>query len=608
MGKVRCCYMKRCLSAWLILTLCTALVGGSPIALAEEQDDLSLDLEMDAPAQSDEDGMAVDGLSLELDLDVDSLEIAEPASAEAPQDNDSIEENRTVVNRYIRYEIANGEATVVSADKALTEANIPRTIKGYTVKHIAENAFSGNKRLWSVTVPETVTDIGANAFNGCTALVRIVLPESVTQIGAYAFKNCTMISHFELPEGLTVISEGLFENCQMMWKIFLPSTLQYIEDRAFFNCLSLKEFTLPEGLQAIGMSAFEGCEAMKNVSIPASLTALPDRAFTGCVSLKKATLRSGLETIGAGAFYRCDSLRTLNLPGSVTSVDKYAFAYCEDLKTLTIPGSIQTLGYGAFFHCGDLEELCVKSGVVDIGDYCFAQCKKLIRAEIPESVETIGKDVFAVGKTSGIDDLGVIQLEKPVGLPRKLIMYGRPDSTASEYAKENGISFVIQKIVATSVSIAEGKSATLYVGHPMQLTAIQKPDNAETKVKWSSDSSSVAVSKTGLLTPKHSGKATITVRTENGKKATMSVKVIDAKSVSIDQGKTATLKVGETLQLSATVLPAEVTSKLTWTSGSKSIATVSKTGLVTAKKPGTTSIYVKTANGKKTKIQIKVTK
>ena len=30
--------MKRCLSAWLILTLCTALVGGSPIALAEEQE------------------------------------------------------------------------------------------------------------------------------------------------------------------------------------------------------------------------------------------------------------------------------------------------------------------------------------------------------------------------------------------------------------------------------------------------------------------------------------------------------------------------------------------------------------------------------------------
>ena len=112
------------------------------------------------------------------------------------------------------------------------------------------------------------------------------------------------------------------------------------------------------------------------------------------------------------------------------------------------------------------------------------------------------------------------------------------------------------------------------------------PANAETTVKWTSSSSSVAVSKTGLLTPKRAGKAVITVRTENGKKARITVKVIDAKSVSITNGSSATMKVGQALQLGATVNPVQVASKLTWSSGSKKIATVSKTGLVTALKKG----------------------
>ena len=160
--------------------------------------------------------------------------------------------------------------------------------------------------------------------------------------------------------------------------------------------------------------------------------------------------------------------------------------------------------------------------------------------------------------------------------------------------------------MATSVSIAEGSSATLYVGHTKQLTAVQTPSNAETTVKWTSSSSSVAVSKTGLLTPKRAGKAVITVRTENGKKARITVKVIDAKSVSITNGSSATMKVGQTLQLGATVNPVQVASKLTWSSSSKKIATVSKTGLVTALKKGTVTITVKTGNGKKAKIKIKV--
>ena len=64
---------------------------------------------------------------------------------------------------------------------------------------------------------------------------------------------------------------------------------------------------------------------------------------------------------------------------------------------------------------------------------------------------------------------------------------------------------------------------------------------------------------------------------------------------------TATLKVNATLQLSVTISPSSATNKsVTWTSNNTKVATVSSTGKVTAKLPGTATILVKTVDGGKT--------
>jgi len=602
--------MKRIFTACLIVALCLTAIGCA--AFAEGEDDLFIDMEADGLILPDDAAMVGD--DLELELDAGGVGVGEAVSLDMPEalqddadDGNLPVSNKTVINKYIRYKIEDGEASVVSADRAVCEADIPETIKGCKVTSIAPGAFAGCDQLWTVTVPASVTEVGEAAFSDCPALVFVTLPEGLERVGDYAFRNCTMISHFELPEGMVEISEGMFENCTKMWKIAFPSSLRKIGDAAFYNCKALKEFSLPEGLQEIGESAFEGCSDMRNVTIPAGVEDIPELAFKNCSELNIVTLNEGLKTIGMGAFGNCKSMRSIKLPNSVEFIDSLAFAYCEEMTTLKIPGSVESLGYGAFFHCVDVQEVILNPGVKQIDDYCFAECKKLTKASIPETVEYIGNEVFTLGKAARVDK-GEILMDAPLKQPRKLKIYGRNDTAASAYAKAYGIPFVVKKVPATSLSIAEGKSVTIYVGHTLQLTAVQEPSNAEMAVKWKSSSSSVSVSKTGLLTPKHSGKAIITARTENDKKATIEVKVVDAKSVSIDEGKSLTMKVGEKLQLNATVLPEEVESKLSWSSGNKKIATVSKTGLVKAKKKGTVTITVKTANKKKAKITIKVVK
>lgn len=603
--------MRRILTACFIAALCVALIGCA--ALADEADDLLyIDGAMDGLVLSGD--AAIAGDDLELNLDVGALELSGPESAELSEplqndedDGSSAVSNKTVFKDLIRYRIEDGNATIISADKAICEAYIPEKVKGYKVVSIEDGAFAGCKDLWTVTVPDTVTEIGEDAFANCGKLAFVTLPTSLERIGNYAFKNCPLIAHFDLPEGLTEISEGLFENCTEMWKITIPSTVRKIGDGAFFNCTKLKQFTLPDGLEEIGKSAFELCQDMKTVSIPAGIEAIPEFAFKDCTELNIVELKDGLKSIGFSAFRNCVSMRSVKLPSSVEFIDRFAFAYCEEMTSLKIPGNVRTLGYGAFFHCVDAEEICLMPGVVEVGDYCFAQCKSLVKVDIAESVEAIGENVFTVGRSSRINENGAVQQGEPLSLPDKMKIYGRPDTAAQAYAKANGIPFAIKKILATDLSIAEGKSATLYMGQTLQLTAVQTPANAETKVKWKSSSSSVSVSGTGLLKPKRSGKATITACTENNKKATIAVKVIDAQSVSIVEGKELTMKVGEELQLNAEITPEQVSSRLTWSSDSKKIATVSSTGLVKAKNKGTVSITVKTANGKKAKIKVKVT-
>ena len=65
-------------------------------------------------------------------------------------------------------------------------------------------------------------------------------------------------------------------------------------------------------------------------------------------------------------------------------------------------------------------------------------------------------------------------------------------------------------------------------------------------------------------------------------------------SITINGNTTEPLTVGDTLQLSATVLPDNATDKsVTWSSSNASVATISSTGLVTAKGEGTTTIICK---------------
>lgn len=163
-------------------------------------------------------------------------------------------------------------------------------------------------------------------------------------------------------------------------------------------------------------------------------------------------------------------------------------------------------------------------------------------------------------------------------------------------------------VKATSVSATKVKlSKTSLVLKPKQsktLKATVLPSKTTNKsVVWSSSNPEVATVKDGKIVAKSVGTTTITVKTKDGskKKATCLVTVANIKL----NKKKATLNKGETLTLKATV--SGESQKVTWKSSNSKIATVTKSGKVTAKKAGTATITAK-ANGVKVTFKVTVKK
>ena len=154
----------------------------------------------------------------------------------------------------------------------------------------------------------------------------------------------------------------------------------------------------------------------------------------------------------------------------------------------------------------------------------------------------------------------------------------------------------------TGVSLNQ-TSVSLTEGDDFDLTATVYPSNATNKkVTWSSSDTSVASVKNGMVVAIKPGTAIITVTTEDGNKTAtceiiVSERFYPVTGVSLNVTN-ATLTVGETLVLTATVLPSNATNKnLTWSSSKETVATVID-GKIHALTIGSATITVKTEYGK----------
>lgn len=165
-------------------------------------------------------------------------------------------------------------------------------------------------------------------------------------------------------------------------------------------------------------------------------------------------------------------------------------------------------------------------------------------------------------------------------------------------------------VAATDVKL-NTKTLTLTEGESSSLTATIAPENTTNKkLTWESSDSSIATVTNGTVKALKAGKATITVKTANGKSAscTITVKSKNVPVSSVYLNKTsASMKKGETLTLTANISPSNATNKtITWSSSDSSVVSVVN-GKITALKAGKATITAKTSNNLTTTCFVSVT-
>ena len=219
----------------------------------------------------------------------------------------------------------------------------------------------------------------------------------------------------------------------------------------------------------------------------------------------------------------------------------------------------------------------------------------------------------------------------PANAPNKTVTWGSSNTTVATVSASGEVTAIAAGSTTITVTTQDGhKAATCAVtvttttvgvtGVTLNKTTLSlvkdaketlvatvAPENTTDKtVIWlSSDETIATVSASGEVTAVKVGTATImaTSVADNSKTATCAVTVTAATvavtGVTLNKNATS-LNVGATETLTATVNPTNATNKnVTWSSSNTAIATVSASGVVTAKSAGTATITVTTQDGGK---------
>jgi|GEM_PF-5041394 hypothetical protein len=446
-----------------------------------------------------------------------------------------------------------------------------------------------NNVVGELVLPETVvirgetykvTEIGRRSFMNNSALTSVTFPASITKVGYDAFRECSNLSKveaaslqswcnidFEMDEGAgygissnpLMYANHLFVNGIKVIDLIIPNEVTEIKDWVFAYMTGLKSVKMPASVTTIGARAFLGCNSLYDVALSENLTAIGTGAFYQ-TNLQSIVFPESLKTIDDGAFSETP-LVLVEIPDGVENMGKMAFKDCKELKTVVIGNGLRTIPERAFDHCSVLRSVTFGNSVEKIME-CAFQCTDLREVMIPNSVTTIGDGAF-------ISCASLETLELPSGL-----------TSIGRYAFEDCSSLKKVCSYATAPPVCGADDSF----RPSADCVLHIPKKTKEVYKESIGWKNFAYLEDDLPNENYVGATDITL-----------------------DSNTLRLKIGDSYQLAATVLPENATDKsVIWSSSDSKVASVSDNGLVKGLKEGHATITA-TCDGISATCDIEVT-
>ena len=265
---------------------------------------------------------------------------------------------------------------------------------------------------------------------------------------------------------------------------------------------------------------------------------------------------------------------TLNIPSNINGLPVKVlgdgvFANCTSLTSITIPEGIQTISNGAFFQCR-FASITIPTTVTKIGDFAFQRCNNLTTIKIPGRVTSLGKYAFSMCTALKSVTLSgkITTIREKTFADTALTSVNIPSNvtTIEDSAFENCANL---KKVTIPTSVTTIRSAAFKTD-----TAITDVYFLGTKAQWSK----------------------ISIGSYNDAITDSNVLHYGSQSVSLSASR-ATLYVGQTKTLTATITPENPDESFYWKSDNTTVAAVNSAGKITAKAEGTATITVSTSLG-----------
>lgn len=484
------------------------------------------------------------------------------------------------------------------------------------------SAFANCPKLTECEIPAVATYVTANVFKGCTSMKKITVhpqnPYYVTDehgvmfgpwvdegVPQYDDPNLTLTAYPSGREGgYTIPGQVNGRTVDRIWA-------------SAFSCAErLTDIGIPETVKIIGGNAFEKT-GLTDVTIPDTVQKLDSGAFEDCTKLTHVKLPKDMTSISHSLFKGCTSLSSIGFPESATNIEMYAFADCKSLTNLILPDGLVNITLAAFEGCTNMQRVVIPASVTGfpnddtVGAYdMFPDSPRTLVVYVEKgssgerwavnNVEDWGYKYEILPDVSNLDSINpgsfyLINLDKKIKVEGEFLINSQL-TTEGIYSGDEYNAFKVKSsdgaLNVYKISVTPDSNANDYT------VSIGLPDGYSKNAKLyfyadgeASEISSSMVSKT------------FTTQTESlGYFAVIDSSISDGNNDEVTKvtlNKTsASLKKGDKLQLSATVLPQTATDKsVTWESSDITVATVDKKGVVNAISAGSAKITATAANG-----------
>lgn len=224
----------------------------------------------------------------------------------------------------------------------------------YSDKSVGENMYQPEpaKTLKTVILPSTLKAIGSEAFSDNKNLEYVKLPDGLTEIGAYAFAGCTSLTGFtSLPAGVSGnIGEAAFMDCKNL----------HLENVYIHGTDELKYQFKGSGIVSIRIGAdvkytvggmFKDCKDLREITVDAGHPYLYSK--DGVLYSK---VYDSTEEVNGGSIFAYPAAKSwagsYTIPSDVILLGAFAFDSCK-FTEIHIPVTVLDLDRDTMMSIGD---------------------------------------------------------------------------------------------------------------------------------------------------------------------------------------------------------------------------------------------------------------